>query len=185
MAGSSYSGGIAERYATAVFEIAKEGGQIDALAGDLDKLQAALSESEDLRTLLNSPIYTREEQEKGVAAVASAMGLGGTLANTLRLMATKRRLFAVDELVRALRARIADERGEITAEVTTARALTDEQRTKLAETLKGKFGRDVNIDETVNPDIIGGLIVRVGSKMIDTSIRSKLGALQNTMKEAG
>ncbi|PRY92613.1 ATP synthase F1 subcomplex delta subunit [Hasllibacter halocynthiae] len=185
MAGSSYSGGIAERYATAVFEIAREGGAIDALAADLDKLQAALNESEDLRALLNSPIYTREEQERGIGAVASAIGLGGTLSNTLRLMATKRRLFAAGELVRALRARIADERGEVTAEVTTAKSLTAAQRGKLAETLSGNLGRDVNIDETVDPGIIGGLIVRVGSKMIDTSIRSKLGALQNTMKEAG
>lgn len=185
MAGSSYSGGIAERYATAVFEIAREGAGVDALATDLDKLQSALNESDDLRTLMTSPIHTREEQERGVGAVAVAMGLGDTLANTLRLMATKRRLFVVDELVRALRTRIAEERGELTAEVTTAKALTDEQRDKLAGTLKGNFGRDVNIDETVNPEIIGGLIVRVGSKMIDTSIRSKLGALQNTMKEAG
>ena len=185
MANSSYSGGIAERYATAVFDLARDNGEIDALERDLDALRAVLDESEDLRRLMASPVYGRDDQERAVAAVAERMGLGRTMSNTLRLMAAKRRLFAVPALLSALRRRIAAERGEVTAEVTSAKALTDEQSRRLSETLRSRFGKDVKIDETVDPGIIGGLIVKVGSKMIDTSIASRLAAMKNTMKEAG
>ena len=185
MAQGSYSGGIAERYATAVFDLAKEAGDIDALERDLDTLKAAHDESEDFRTLLTSPVYGREAQEKAVAALADRMGLGATMSNTLRLMAVKRRLFAVSALIAALRERIAAERGEVTAEVTSAKALSGEQSKRLSETLRTRFGKDVRIEETIDPAIIGGLIVKVGSKMIDTSIASRLAAMKNTMKEAG
>ena len=110
MAGT-YSGGIAERYATAAFQIAREEGAIDALERDVDALAEALRDSAELRELTRSPIYTRPEQERAIGAVAERMGLGATLANTLRLMATKRRLFVVDGLLRDLRAMIADHRG--------------------------------------------------------------------------
>ena len=113
------------------------------------------------------------------------MGLHGITANTLRLMASKRRLFVTRDLARQLREMIARERGEVTAEVTAARDLSDAQRQSLAEALKNAVGRDVNINLSVDESLIGGLVVKVGSKMIDTSIRTKLDSLQNTMKEVG
>ena len=182
---SSISTGIASRYATAVFELAKEGNELDALENDIDTIEAALNDSTDFRALINSPIYTRQAQGHAIAAIADKMELGGTLANTLKLMASKRRLFVLPHLVAALRQLIADEKGEVTADVRTARSLSEEQAAKLAETLKASVGKDVKMNVTVDEDLIGGLIVKVGSKMIDTSIRSKLAALQNTMKEVG
>ena len=185
MATGSYSGGIAQRYATAVFDIAKGEDSLDALERDVASLRAALDESADLRELLTSPIYGRDQQRAGIGAVADKMGLGPTMGNALRLMATKRRLFAVPALLTTLDAMIADARGEVTAEVTSARPLTDAQRDSLAQSLRKTVGKDVKISQTVDEGIIGGLIVKVGSKMIDTSIRSKLTQLKSTMKEAG
>ncbi len=182
---SSISTGIASRYATAVFELAKDGNELDALEGDIDTVEAALNDSPDFRALIHSPIYTRAAQGKAIVAIADKMELGGTVANTLRLMATKRRLFVLPQLVTALRQLIADQKGEVTADVRAARSLSDEQAAKLAETLKASVGKDVKMNVTVDESLIGGLIVKVGSKMIDTSIASKLAALQNTMKEVG
>jgi len=182
---ASNSTGIAARYATAVFELAKEGGGLDALERDVDTMEAAIAESADLRDLIRSPIYTREQQGGAVAALAAKMGLSGTMANALKLMASKRRLFVMPQLLSVLRGKIADEKGEVTAEVQSARALTEAQQSKLAKTLKASVGKDVKMNLSVDESLIGGLIVKVGSKMIDTSIRSKLAALQNTMKEVG
>lgn len=182
---ASISTGIAARYATAVFELAKEDKQLPALEADLDTLQGALAESDAFRDLIFSPVYRREEQAQAVAALAAKMGLSGVLANTLGLMANKRRLFVLPQLVATLRSLIAEEKGEVTAEVAAAKALTQAQKTKLAAALKASVGKDVKINATVDDSLIGGLIVKVGSKMIDSSIRSKLAALQNTMKEVG
>lgn len=181
----SISTGIAARYATAVFELSKDGGALDVLENDVSALDAALRDSSELRDLITSPIYSREDQQKAIGAVADAMGLAATVANTLRLMAAKRRLFVLPALLRALRARIAEEKGEVTAEVTAAGALSDEQLARLAATLKASVGKDVQIDLDVDESLIGGLVVKVGSQMIDTSVRSKLAQLQNTMKEVG
>lgn len=182
---ASISSGIADRYATALFDLVQQASAIDALQADVQGLTASIAESADLRDLLASPLYTRDQQEAGIAAVANAMGLGEHLTNTLRLMARKRRLFAVPALMGALKARIAEAKGLVTAEVTSAKPLTKTQADKLASVLKAKVGQDVEINTTVDESLIGGLIVKLGSKMIDTSIRSKLAALQNTMKEAG
>lgn len=182
---ASISTGIAARYATAVFELAKEDKQLAALEADLDTLEAALAESDAFRDLISSPVYRREEQAQAVAALSAKMGLTGTLANTLGLMANKRRLFVLPQLAATLRALIAEEKGEVTAEVTAAKALTQTQKNKLAAALKASVGKDVKINAAVDESLIGGLIVKVGSKMIDSSIRSKLAALQNTMKEVG
>ncbi|MCU9849172.1 F0F1 ATP synthase subunit delta [Defluviimonas sp. WL0024] len=182
---ASISAGIAGRYATAVFELAKEANGLKALEGDVDALGAALAESADLRTLIASPVYSREEQAKSVGALAAKMGLSATLANTLGLMASSRRLFVLPQLLTALRDMIAEEKGEVTAEVTAAAALTKTQAEKLAASLKKTVGKTVKLDTTVDESLIGGLIVKVGSKMIDTSIRSKLASLQNAMKEVG
>lgn len=182
---ASISSGIADRYATAVFELSLEADAIDTLQADVQALSAAIGQSDDLRNLLHSPLYSREEQEAGIGAVAGAMGLSETITNTLRLMAQKRRLFAMPQMLAALKARIAEHKGIVEAEVTSAKPLTKTQAEKLAAVLKAKVGQDVEINQIVDEDIIGGLIVKLGSKMIDTSIRSKLAALQNTMKEAG
>jgi len=179
------STGIAERYASAVFDIAKEGKDLKALESDVAAIEAAIADSADFQTLLTSPLYSRDEQEAAITAVAKKMKLSATTTNVLGLLASKRRLFVLPQLAKVLRERLADERGEVTAEVTTAKALTKAQMDKLAKTLKEKVGKAVTIQETVDESIIGGLIVKVGSKMIDTSIKSKLSALQNTMKEVG
>ena len=182
---ASISTGIAARYATAVFELAKDGKEIDGLEKDIDALDAALADSADFRGLIHSPVYSRDEQGAAVSAIAEKMGLSGTVTNTLKLMASKRRLFVVPQLVASLRSLIADEKGEVTADVRAATALTADQEQKLAATLKSSVGKDVKMNVTVDESLIGGLIVKVGSKMIDTSIASKLAALQNTMKEVG
>ena len=182
---ASISTGIASRYATAVFDLATEDKALDALEADLATLEGALADSEDLRDLIASPIYSREDMQAGIAAVASAMGLGAIMSNTLKLMATKRRLFVVPQMAAALRGMIADHKGEVTADVVSAKALTKTQSDKLAKALKAAVGKDVKLNATVDERIIGGLVVKVGSKMIDTSIRSKLNTLQNTMKEVG
>jgi len=179
------STGIAQRYATAVFDIAKEGKSIKALESDVAGLEAAMTDSADLRTLLTSPLYSREEQSAAITAIAKKMKLSDTTSNVLALLASKRRLFVMPQLLAVLQERLAEERGEVTAEVTTAKKLTKAQADKLAKTLKAQVGKTITIKETVDESIIGGLIVKVGSKMIDTSIASKLNALQNTMKEVG
>ncbi|MEP5760295.1 MAG: F0F1 ATP synthase subunit delta [Litoreibacter sp.] len=181
----SISTGIAARYATAVFELAKQGKKLKTLEADVEALDTALAESADFRTLIASPLYSREEQGTAIAAISKQMKLYPVVANTLGLMASKRRLFVLPQLVAELRAALAEEKGEVTAEVTAAKSMTKAQQDKLAKTLKTSVGKDVKIKLAVDEALIGGLIVKVGSKMIDTSIRSKLDALQNSMKEVG
>ncbi len=181
----SISTGIAQRYATAIFELAKEGKTLSAVEGDVTALDAALAASGDFSDMINSPVLTREEQAASVAAIAKKMDLSPVVANTLGLMATNRRLFVLPQLIAALRGLIAEEKGEVTADVTAAKALTKAQQDKLAKTLKASIGKDVKINLAVDESLIGGLVVKVGSKMIDSSIRSRLNALQNSMKEVG
>jgi F-type H+-transporting ATPase subunit delta len=182
---ASISSGIASRYATAVFSLAKEDKKLKPLEADVDALDGALTGSADLRTLVSSPVYSRAEMGQAISAVAKKMKLQPIMVNTLALMASKRRLFVLPSLLAALRTRIAEEKGEVTAEVASAKALTKTQAASLAKTLKAQLGLDVKIKATVDESLIGGLVVKVGSKMIDTSIRSKLNALQNKMKEVG
>lgn len=182
---ASISSGIAARYATALFDLVKEAKGLKALEGDVDALDAALAASADLRDLISSPIYSREDQGNAIAAIAAKAGLSPLLTNTLALMAQKRRLFVLPQFVADLRARIAAEKGEVTAEVTAAAELSKDQARKLAETLKASVGKDVKVKVAVDESLIGGLVVRLGSTMIDTSIKSKLAALQNAMKEVG
>lgn len=182
---ASISNGIAARYATAIFELSKESKSLKSLESDLEALEAALADSGDFRDLINSPIYSREAQGKAVTAVAEKMKLSATTTNTLALMASKRRLFVLPQLLRALRAMISEDKGEVTADVIAAKQLTKAQTEKLAATLKKTVGKDVNINMSVDETLIGGLVVKVGSQMIDTSIRAKLANLQNAMKEVG
>lgn len=182
---ASISQGIAARYALALFDLSKEGAALSALEADTDALDAALTVSADLRDAITSPVLSRDDQGRVIAAVAAKMGLSTLTSNTLALMAAKRRLFVLPHLVADLRARIAAEKGEVTAEVTSAVELTAEQAAALAETLKASIGKTVKLNTTVDESLIGGLVVKVGSKMIDTSIRAKLASLQNAMKEVG
>ena len=180
---ASISAGIADRYARAVFDLAREGDDLGTLRSDVDALGAAIRDSADLRDALGSPVLSRDEQGRAIAAVAEGLGLGATMRNVLALMASKRRLFVVPQMIRSLEAMLADERGEVTARVRSAKPLDEKQRGRLAEALRASTGRDVVLDVEVDEALIGGLVVQLGSQMIDTSIRAKLGALQNTMRE--
>ncbi len=182
---ASISSGIAARYAKAVFELAKESKKVKAVEADLDALETALTDSQEFNALISSPIYSRGEQSEAVAALSKKMGLSPIVSNTLSLMASKRRLYILPQLLSALRAAIAEDKGEVTAEVTSAKALTKTQSDKLAKVLAGRVGKTVKVNATVDETLIGGLVVKVGSKMIDTSIASKLNSLQNAMKEVG
>jgi len=182
---ASISTGIAARYATAVYELARDAGDVKSLEGDIAILTSAMAESADFNALIHSPLYGRDEQRTAIAAIAKKAGLTPVMTNTLSLMADKRRLFVVPHLVRTLREIIAEAKGEVTADVTSATALTEAQSDKLSQTLKASLGKDVSINASVDESLIGGLIVKVGSKMIDTSIGSRLSSLQNAMKEVG
>ena len=182
---ASISSGIAERYATAIFEISKESNSIDGLETNLTDLATALKDSADLRDLISSPVIARADQAAAIDAVGQKMGLIPEMQNGLGLMAAKRRLFVLPQLVAQLRSMIADHKGEVTADVTSAQALSAAQSKKLAASLKKSVGKDIKINATVDESLIGGLVVKVGSKMIDTSIRSRLNSLQNAMKEVG
>ncbi len=182
---ASISSGIAARYATALFELAKDDKALKTLEADAEALGAALEASADLRAMIASPVISREDQAAAMAAIAKKMKLSALTANTLALMGSKRRLFVLPQLVADVQARIAAEKGEVTAEVTSAAALSADQTKKLAATLKARVGKDVKLKVAVDESLIGGLVVKLGSTMIDTSVRSKLAALQNAMKEVG
>jgi F-type H+-transporting ATPase subunit delta len=182
---ASISSGIAARYATALFELAKETKAMKALESDADALEGALAVSPELAAMISSPMVPREDQARAMAAIGTRIGLSQLAQNTLALMATKRRLFVLPYMLADLRARISAEKGEMTAEVTAATALTPAQAATLAATLKARVGKDVKLKTTVDESLIGGLIVKLGSTMIDTSVKAKLAALQNAMKEVG
>ncbi len=182
---AAISSGIAERYATAVFDLAKEAGQIPNLESDVDALDVALKDSAELKAMVSSPVYSRTEQGNAIMAVTRQMGLSPMVVNTLGLMASKRRLFVLPQFIAQLKSMIAEEKGEVTAEVTSATELSSQQIDALAYAIHEKIGKFVKVNMTVDQSLIGGLIVKVGSKMIDTSIKSKLAHLQNAMKEVG
>ncbi|MBD3766060.1 MAG: F0F1 ATP synthase subunit delta [Rhodobacterales bacterium] len=182
---ASITSGIAARYATALFELGLEADALPAIEADVGALASALADSEDLRALIASPIVSRDDQARAMAALAQAMGLSALTANTIALMAGKRRLFVLPRLVADLRARIAAHRGEMTADVASATPLSAEQSARLAAALSARVGKDVKLNATVDASLIGGLVVRLGSTMIDTSVKAKLAALQNAMKEVG
>ncbi len=182
---ASISTGIAKRYATAVFELSRESDALDRLEKDVDALEAALAASADLQALIASPIYRRSDQARAMAALAPRLELSAPVAGALGLMANKRRLFVLPQLLTQLRALIAQARGEVSADVVSAKKLTKAQSEKLSKVLSARIGKDVKLNQTVDDALIGGLVVKVGSKMIDTSIRSRLAALKNAMKEVG
>lgn len=173
------------RYATAVFELAKEAGKLDAIERDVDVLAEALAVSPEFGDLIKNPIYSREELARAMLAVGEKLGLDEITRNTLGLMASKRRLFVLPKLLDAVREMIARDKGIVAAEVVAAKALTKAQQDKLAKALKEAVGKDVKIKLAVDESLIGGLVVKVGSKMVDSSIRTQLAKLSNAMKEVG
>ncbi|MBI1386047.1 MAG: F0F1 ATP synthase subunit delta [Rhizobiales bacterium] len=186
MAGDeSTNSGMPGRYANALFELAENDGSLDRVAGELERFQALLDASSDLDRLVRSPVFGAEDQARALGAVLERAGVTGLTANFLGLVARNRRLFAVRQMIKDFRTQLARHRGEISAEVTSAVPLNDEQMGALRETLRASLGKDVQVTTNVNSELIGGLIVKVGSRMIDSSIRTKLNALRVAMKEVG
>ncbi len=177
--------GMPGRYATALFELAAEADSIDAVGNDLNAFQDLLDQSDDLRRLVSSPVFGADEQRGAIDAILARAGIGGLAANFIRLAAANRRLFAISAMISAYRALVADARGEITAEVTSAEKLTAAQVTKLKSSLKAIVGRDVQLASKTDASILGGLIVKVGSRMVDSSLRTKLQNLKTSMKGVG
>lgn len=176
--------GVAGRYASALFELADDASALDQVAGWLAQLEAALGVSGDLVALIRSPIISRDEQAAAMAAVCKKMGIGAPVSSMIGLMAAKRRLFTLPDVITVFNQLLADKRGIVSAEIVAAAPLTDAQRADLEATIKKSVGAEIALDVTVDESLIGGLVVKVGSKMIDTSVRSKLAALQTAMKEA-
>ena len=177
--------GIAGRYATALFELALDNDAVDAVRTDLDRFDGLVAESEDLRRLVRSPVFSADAQGKALGAVLDRAGIGGLTAKFLKVITANRRLFAVREMTRAYRALVARHHGEVSAQVTVAEPLSDAHRSAITDALKSVTGKDVGLDVKVDPAIIGGLVVKLGSRMVDTSLRTKLNAIKHAMKEVG
>lgn len=158
---------------------------MESVGSDLDRFQSMVDESADLKRLIVSPVFSADDQFKAISAIVAKAGISGLVANFLKVVARNRRLFAVPGIVKAYRAIAARHRGEVSADVTSAHALSAAQQTELKAALKGVTGKDVAINVTVDPSILGGLIVKVGSRQIDTSLRTKLSSLKLALKEVG
>jgi F-type H+-transporting ATPase subunit delta len=174
--------GLAERYAAALFDLADERRVLDEIAADLRQLRAMLETSGDLRRLIRSPILSRDDQGKAIGVLAERAGLSMLVRNFLAVIARNRRLFVVPAIIEAFLHRLAARRGEVSAQVTTALPLSEAQFVALNEQLRRSIGSRVSVDVRVDPELIGGMIVRVGSRMVDGSVKSKLQRLQLAMK---
>jgi F-type H+-transporting ATPase subunit delta len=175
---------LAERYASALFDIADERRTLDEVAADLRQLRAMLAESVDLARLVRSPVLSRAIQGKAIAALAETAGLSRLVRDFLAVVARNRRLFAVPAMIEAYLARLAARRGEITAEVTAAQPLSEAQFTALSEQLRRSAGRRVAIDVRVDAGLIGGIVVKLGSRLVDASLKSRLQRLRSAMRGA-
>ena len=182
---SSSVSGVAERYASALFDLARDESAIDRIEADLTAIQGLLDESADFRRLVGSPVFSAEDQQRAIGAVADKAGIGGLTGNFLRLIAKNRRLFALPGIAKAFHEMAARHRGEVTAEVTSAHPLNDSQVAALKAALKDKLRKDVTLQARVNPALLGGLVVKVGSRMIDTSLRTRLMNVKTQLKEVG
>ncbi|MAC59820.1 MAG: F0F1 ATP synthase subunit delta [Novosphingobium sp.] len=180
------SGGIKAslqgRYASALFDLASENGTVSAVESDLETIGEAIKESADLGALIRNPQISREAASKAIEAVADVLGLSQLTKNFLGVLAGNRRLSALPQIIRAFAAIAAAQRGEATAEVTSAHALSDEQVEQLRQKLEVREGRSVKMKTSVDPDLLGGLVVTIGSKRIDSSIRTRLNSLAQAMK---
>jgi F-type H+-transporting ATPase subunit delta len=176
---------VAERYAGSLFELALQANSVAKVEADLNSFEALLDGSADLSRLINSPVFSSEDQAKAIAAIADKAKIAGLTGNFLRVVAKNRRLFAVPGMIKAFRRIAAEHRGEASAEVTSAHALTAAQQTELKAALKSVAGKDVAITVTVDPSLLGGLVVKMGSRQIDTSLKTKLNSLKLALKEVG
>ena len=176
--------GMASRYATALFELAFEQNALDTVKADLDRFDALIADNPDLARLVRSPVFTADEQGRAITAILEKAGIGGLGAKFIKLVAQKRRLFAVVEIARGYRNMVRRHRGEAAADVTVAEPLAEPRLNELRDALKAVTGKDVELNIKVDPAIIGGLVVKYGSRMIDTSLRTKLNAIKFAMKEA-
>jgi F-type H+-transporting ATPase subunit delta len=177
--------GLAERYAAALFDIADERRTLDEVASDLRQLRTMLATSVDLSRLVRSPILTRGEQGKAISALAAHAGFSSLVRDFLAVVAKNRRLFAIPAMIEAYLGKLAERRGEITAQVLAARPLSEAQLARLSDQLRRSVGRRVSVDARVDPGLIGGMVVKVGSRMVDGSLKSKLQRLQLAMKGIG
>lgn len=177
--------GLAERYAKALFELADDDRALDQVAADLKAMAAMLAGSTDLRRLIRSPVPDRAVQGQAIAALAGAAQLSPLTRNFLGLLARNRRLFALPEMIDAFLANLAARRGEVTAQVISAAPLSEHQSAALAEALRKSAGAKLAIDQRVDPGLLGGLIVRLGTRMIDASLKTKLTRLELAMKGVG
>jgi F-type H+-transporting ATPase subunit delta len=175
---------MAGRYGNALFELARDSKAVDAVKADLERFDALIADNPDLNRLVRSPVFGADEQLRALAAILDKAGIKGLAANFLRVITTNRRLFAVRDMIRAYRVLAARQKGEVTAEVTVAEPLSDKNVGALKDALKSVTGgKDIDLDMNVDPAIIGGLIVKVGSRMVDSSLRTKLNAIKIAMKE--
>ena len=185
MADQTLSDGVAMRYAHSLFELAREKGHVEAVEKDLNEFAGLIEESDDLKRLVRSPVFSADEQLKAMTAVVDRAGLGGAITgNFLKVVAKNRRLFALPGMIAAFRKLAARARGEVEASVTVAHELSDPQRDELKRTLSGIAGKDVSLDITVDPAILGGMVVRLGSRQIDTSLRTRLQSLKTNLTRA-
>ena len=176
---------MAGRYATALFELALENKAVDAVKKDLEAFDALVAGSADLNRLVRSPVFGADEQLKALSAILDKAGIKGLAANFLRVITANRRLFAARDMIRGYRALVARHKGEVSAQITVAEKLSDKNLAALKSALKSVTGgKDIDLDVKVDPTIIGGLIVKVGSRMVDSSLRTKLNAIKFAMKEA-
>lgn len=176
---------MASRYAGAFFELARDEKAIDAVRRDLDRFDALLAENPDLLRLVRSPVFGAEERKKALASLLEQSGIGGLARNFILLAASNRRSFAIPEMIKAFRALVARHRGEVVAEVTVAERPSEAHLGAIKDAVKSATGRqNVDLQVTVDPAIIGGLVVTVGSRRIDSSLRTKLNAIKFAMKEA-
>ncbi|CUS43069.1 MAG: F0F1 ATP synthase subunit delta [Pseudomonadota bacterium] len=180
------SGGIqaslSGRYATALFELARDSKTIDAVEASLAQVRAALEQSDEFARLVASPLVSRQDAAKAVAATATVLGVDGTTKNFLGVLAENRRLPQLPAIIRAFRTLAASHRGETTAEIISAHPLSAPQVDALKQQLRTRIGRDVSVDLSVDPTLLGGLVVKIGSQMIDSSIKTRLNTLAHAMK---
>lgn len=179
---ANITAGLAGRYASALFDLARDGGSIETVESSLSALSAALAESADLAALVSSPLISRANGAKAIAAVAKSMGLDDLTTRFLGVLADNRRLADLPAMIRAFGMIVAAHRGEVTAEVTTAHPLGDDQLVALKQQLRSRVGRDVAVIAKVDPAVLGGLVVKLGSQLIDASIRTRLNTLAQAMK---
>jgi F-type H+-transporting ATPase subunit delta len=182
---SSPVSGLAGRYATALFELAEDEKGLAELEADVGRFATMHDQSDDLQRFIRSPVYSAEQQVRAIEAMVDKAEIKSLVGNFLKVVAANRRLFAVPDIISAFRQLLAARRGEATAEVTSAEPLSEAQMADLKAALKESLGKDVAIDARVDPALIGGLIIKVGSRMIDSSLRTKLSSLKLAMKEVG